>query len=692
MKLINWYTISLVILAFAALIYSISDIQWVDNNVFIVAVIIVIILEVLPLRLPSGDQYSAGSIGFLFLLLYSGFSHSILAIYLAAFAYYLKNIRRGAPHPIRLFVTIGMYSGSLLIASSAIHFIEWQHNYIEIAIAAITFEFANFLFIEGIEATVFGKRMFSHFKQKFIELIIPILISIFVLTMFTTHSGEIELIHLMIYTLFFLLIVIFFSNEYIKQLELRKATSNAFIQVMEGRIKSDLTGHGSRVAAICEVLLDDFAYPKRKRHDLIQAAIIHDIGKAILPSHIFRKKGALTLSEEREYKKHPEKAMEIVKTMFPKESFSKWILHHHERWDGDGFPSALAGADIPLGARILAIGNELEHLLQRHQDPDTVLNLINEKSGTVLDPKLVEKITLSHIEEMLISLEEELVREELTEVSETSEDIYHETDIYTQIGETFYLLVKNGVVFNKKGKPSHEFVQDLAETALKRKGAVLETCVHHQELYSLHALPVSSQDVVVFVHNITPYMDYRKTLEMNVLESYVNVINVFSQGKIKLLTSLDILQGQLGDLIGQMSIRSASDVPKSRAFMKEILEQYPVTISNMKVLVAVSEATSNIVKHASDGRFAIYQSSTKLQLLLSDRGSGIPLHEIPTAILIAGYSSKRSLGRGFNLIGNYSDGVQIYTTSEGTCILIEFQLQNDSTKQNGESVMGTRNH
>ncbi|EWG11557.1 HD domain-containing phosphohydrolase [Cytobacillus firmus] len=674
MKVLNWFTISLIITALASLIYSILDFNLIHTDVFLITCVIVMILEVLPLRLPSGDGYSAGGIGWLFLLLYEGFSAAVLAIFLAVLAYYLKNMRKRRIPLMRLLVTLGMYIASIVPAYILLEALHPTSIFATVIIAAISLEVTNFIYLEGIEATVLGKKMFKNLKQKVSELVIPIFVSIIVLSKLLYHRSEAELISLMLYTLFFLLVVILFSNEFMKQLALRKESSKAFIQVLEGRIKSSLTGHGNRVAEICEILLDDFSYPKRKRHDLVQAAIIHDIGKALLPSYIFRKRGDLTLSEEREYKKHPEKAMEIVKTMFPNESFSDWILHHHERWDGKGFPKRLQGEEIPLGARILAIGNELDHIISRHQDKETILKLLREKAGTVLDPKLVDKIDLFHIEQMLYTVSNPNIQNELTEDSDMISTQYSEVDTYSHIGESFFVTVKSGVIYNAKGKPSNEFILELAETSMERQKPVNETYMDANEHFNVHAIPFSGDEAAIFVHNITPYMQYRKRLEHNILESYVMVINTISQGKVKLLTTKAALECQLGEQIGEMAIRKSADVPKTRAFAKEILEQFPVDISTMKVLVAISEAASNIIKHATAGTFSVYKKEGTLQFLLSDKGSGIPLHELPKAILISGYSSKRSLGRGYNLIANYSNGLQIYSCSEGTSLLIEYPL------------------
>lgn len=674
MKFINWFTISLVLISIASLVYSILEFSFIHLNVFLVMCAIVMILEVLPLRLPSGDGYSAGSIGFLFLLLYAGFAEAVIAAYTAVLAYYFINLKERRIPLIRLFVTIGMYTGSIASAYALQKMLNPTNILVMVTIVAVAFEFTNFIFLEGIESTVLGKKMFNNFKQKIAELVIPIVVSIIVLSKLIYNSSEADLITLMLYTLFFLLVVILFSNEFVKQMALRKESSKAFIQVLEGRIKSSLTGHGTRVAEICEILLDDFGYPKRKRHDLVQAAIIHDIGKALLPSYIFRKRGDLTLSEEREYKKHPEKAMEIVKTMFPNQSFSEWILHHHERWDGKGFPDGLQGEEIPLGARILAIGNELDHIISRHQDKETILKLLREKAGTVLDPKLIDKIDLFHVEQILYTVLNPDVQNELTEDSDITSTQYSEVDTYSHIGESYFVTVKSGVIYNAKGKPSNEFILELAETSLERQKPVNETYMNANEHFNVHAMPVSGDEAAIFVHNITPYMQYRKRLEHNILESYVMVINTISQGKVKLLTTKAALECQLGEKIDEMAIRKSADVPKTRAFTKEILEQYPVDISTMKVLVAISEAASNIIKHATGGSFSVYKKEGTLQFLLSDKGSGIPLHELPKAILISGYSSKRSLGRGYNLIANYSNGMQIYSCSEGTSLLIEYPL------------------
>ncbi|WP_413305878.1 HD domain-containing phosphohydrolase [Bacillus sp. 1P10SD] len=679
MKVVNGYTISLVIISCVSFLYSITQVNTSFMPYFLIIAGIVIVLEICPVRLPSGDQYSAGSIGFLFLLIHSGFSFSILAIYLATGAYFLKSLKKRKVRLIHLFVTIGMYAGSIIASLLVWELTESVYLLFRIGLVSVVFEMVNFMLLEGIEVTIFGKKMFTNLKTKIVELLIPVVVSIIVLSRLTYIESDTELLFSMFYSLFFLLVVNFFSRESIKQLTIRKSISEAFIQVLEGRITPSLAGHGNRVGIICDTILEDLAYPKRKRFDLVQAATIHDIGKALLPSYIFRKRGDMTLSEEREYKTHPEKALEMVKTMFPKESFSDWILYHHERWDGKGFPKGLQGEEIPLESRIIAVANELDHFISRNHDPETILKLLVEKSGTWLDPQLVKKVELHHIEMVLENI---LPYQEETKTESVHQ--YSEHGTYSNLGESYFIKVKNGTVVSQKNELPIDFALSLAEIASKRKETVHETFTSDHHTFDLHAHLEPNGEITIFVHDLTPYLGYRKRLEKNILESYVEVVNTVSDGKITLHSSKTGLMKQLGEQIADIPVNSNSDVPKSRKLTMEVLQQVPTEMNSMQVQVAVSEAVTNILKHATSGNLSIYRRGQLLQFLISDKGSGIPLHEIPKTILVSGYSSKRSLGQGFKMISNFSNGVSIYTSSEGTSILIEYKQQRKNNNEPGD--------
>jgi HD-GYP domain-containing protein (c-di-GMP phosphodiesterase class II)/anti-sigma regulatory factor (Ser/Thr protein kinase) len=676
MRVINWYTISLVLVGCISFIFSLTQIELTGIKIFILMTFIVVVLEIFPVKLPSGDKYAAGSIGYLFLLIFGGFSYAVLAIFIATGTYYVIALRKTKIPIIRLLVTIGMYVLSILGAYISWEFTVQLNVFIRVSLVAIIYELVNFFVLEGIEATVFRKRMFTNFGKKISELILPVLISILVLSRLIIVRTDLQLMVSILYTFFFLLIVIFFSHELSKQYFLRKSSSNAFMQILENRINPSLIGHGNRVGMICDILLEDLGYPKRKRNSLVQIAAIHDIGKALIPNYVFRKRGDLTLSEEQEYKSHSEKGEEIVKNIYPEETFDKWILHHHERWDGKGFPNGLKGEDIPLESRIIALSNELDHILSRHDDPETIFKFLQERSGTLLDPNLVKRLDLSHIEVLVGSITYPSNQEEFSSFDVISNNQNLMESSYTSIGESFFSQVKNGKVQSSQSKIPipDSLCQTLAEIAIDRQEMVHDTYTHEQVTLDIHAQSLGNGDVTIFAHNITPYLGYRKQLETSILESYVVLVNILSEGKIKLHVSSDELKNELGELLNDIQISKNSDVPKSRELLKQILEQNAPQLDSMKVQVAVTEAVTNVLKHATDGRLSIYHKENCLQFFITDKGSGIPLHEIPKTILVSGYSSKRSLGQGFKMIAKFCDGVQVHTSSHGTLVLIEYRI------------------
>ncbi|MGS2779690.1 HD domain-containing phosphohydrolase [Robertmurraya sp. GLU-23] len=676
MKVINWYTISLVLVGCISFIFSLTQVEWSGMKIFSIMTFIVIMLEIFPVKLPSGYKYAAGSIGFLFLLIYIGFSYAVLAIFISTGTYYFISLRKKEIPIIRLLVTIGMYVISILAA-----YISWEFSYqinvfLGVSLVAIIFELVNFVVMEGIEATVFRKKMFSNLREKLIELIIPIIVSILVISRLIIIKTETQLILSILYTLFFLLIVIFFSHEFTKQFMLRKSTSNAFMQILEDRINPSLKGHGNRVGKICDILLEDLGYPKRKRNSLVQIAAIHDIGKALIPTFVFRKRGDLTLSEEREYKSHTEKAVEIIKNIYPDESFAKWILHHHERWDGKGFPTGLKGEDIPLESRIIALANELDHILSRHKDPETIFKLLHERSGKMLDPHLVAKLDIDHIEMLVETICDPSSHEDVSISVELSENQNMMGSSYISIGngESIFTQMRDGKVHSTNHIIPSTFYQKLAEIAIERQEIVHDTFSDQKRTWDIHAHSLGNGDVTIFAHDITPYLGYRKQLEKSILESYVVLVNILSEGKINLHTSSEELMNQLGEFVDDIQVSKNSDVPKSRELIKRVLEKYAPHLDSMKVQVAVTEAVTNVLKHATDGGLCIYLKENQLQFFVSDKGSGIPLHEIPKTILVSGYSSKRSLGQGFKMIAKFCDVVQVHTSSHGTQILIGYDI------------------
>ncbi|MFC4099292.1 HD domain-containing phosphohydrolase [Paenibacillus xanthanilyticus] len=459
---------------------------------------------------------------------------------------------------------------------------------------------------------------------------------------------------------------------------MRKKTSEEFVKLLESRLPKQMEGHGIRVGKICEELLESFSYPKRKRDTLVGTAVLHDIGKALLSAHLFHKKGALSLTEEAEYQAHPDKGAEILLAFTNDAQAAKWVRHHHERYDGKGYPDQLKQSDIPLESRILAVCNTLDHLMLQHLDDDAVYQALLGLSGKSLDPALVSactRDTITHLRQILTySAAQE--KESLSHFH-IAEDTTKEPVGY--IGKTYMLRYADGSLSEVEDDIPQNQIVKLAEQAWHSARSFHEVITYQDLIYECHFYCESSE-VRIFIIDITPILGFREKLQSSMLRSYQDMIETLSHGKINICLDERSIESQLGDLQGTMNVQVKGDVPLSRSFASKFIRTPLDDKKLMNIKLAVTEGVTNMIKHASEGRMAVFVKEGVLQVLIADHGSGIPLHELPKTILVSGYSSKRSLGRGFPLMCSSSDRVFIYTSSRGTSLLLEFKIDTGSAE------------
>lgn len=121
-------------------------------------------------------------------------------------------------------------------------------------------------------------------------------------------------------------------------------------------------GHARRVAGLSKSLAIQMDLQEDEIKNVEVAALLHDIGKLGLPDEIMRKsESALTAGERNKLRQHPvlgQAAFHIVDSL---DQIGVLIRHHHERWDGQGYPDGLKGDAIPLGSRIIAVANAFDH-------------------------------------------------------------------------------------------------------------------------------------------------------------------------------------------------------------------------------------------------------------------------------------------------------------------------------------------
>jgi putative nucleotidyltransferase with HDIG domain len=125
------------------------------------------------------------------------------------------------------------------------------------------------------------------------------------------------------------------------------------------------------------------------------AALLHDIGKLAIPDSILLKPGPLTPDEYEFVKQHAVIGAQILAPLAGCAPLAVIVRHHHENWDGSGYPDGLQGKDIPLGARILAIADCYDALTsdrpyRRELSHETAIGMIRDRRGTMYDPDLVD--------------------------------------------------------------------------------------------------------------------------------------------------------------------------------------------------------------------------------------------------------------------------------------------------------------
>lgn len=172
--------------------------------------------------------------------------------------------------------------------------------------------------------------------------------------------------------------------------------------------KDDLTRtHSQEVAIMTHHLAVGLGLDEERCEAFHIAGHLHDIGKIGIPDHILKKDGPLTPAEWEQMRRHPAIGYAILKpvqAMIQGERIADMVLAHHERFDGSGYPHGLAGKEIPLGARIIAVADAVSamigHRRYRREDPwEEAVAEILRCSVSHFDPQVV-RVFLSREKEL----------------------------------------------------------------------------------------------------------------------------------------------------------------------------------------------------------------------------------------------------------------------------------------------------
>jgi HD-GYP domain-containing protein (c-di-GMP phosphodiesterase class II) len=154
-------------------------------------------------------------------------------------------------------------------------------------------------------------------------------------------------------------------------------------------------GHGARVAALAEPVAVRLGWDRERIKTLRLAAPLHDIGKVKVRPQVLGKPGPLTPEERYEIRAHPRAGASLVLELRRAWQALPYVLFHHERWDGDGYPAGLHGRRIPLEARVLAVADAFDAMISprpyRHAlAHEYAMSELARCAGSQFDPRVVE--------------------------------------------------------------------------------------------------------------------------------------------------------------------------------------------------------------------------------------------------------------------------------------------------------------
>lgn len=154
------------------------------------------------------------------------------------------------------------------------------------------------------------------------------------------------------------------------------------------------SGHSERVAVFSLLIGEKMGLSPNELNILRYGSWLHDIGKIGVPRAILNKPGRLTLEEKGIISKHPKMGWDILHTIKPLKDILPLVLHHHEWYDGSGYPDGLKGEEIPIGARVMHVADAIDAMTsnrayRKAMDLQMVLNQLRLFSGSQFDPEVV---------------------------------------------------------------------------------------------------------------------------------------------------------------------------------------------------------------------------------------------------------------------------------------------------------------
>jgi HD-GYP domain-containing protein (c-di-GMP phosphodiesterase class II) len=184
-----------------------------------------------------------------------------------------------------------------------------------------------------------------------------------------------------------------YSKKLFESPSMRGKTITAIINTLYKKNKRE-EQHSHKVSAICKSMGEALGLPEDKIKELKSVGLLHDIGKIAIDENILNKPGKLTDDEWKEIKRQPEIGYRILSTLNDMSEMAEYVLAHHERWNGKGYPKGLKEDEIPFVSRIIAIADVYDAMTSERSyrcalTKEVALEELQKNAGIQFDTELV---------------------------------------------------------------------------------------------------------------------------------------------------------------------------------------------------------------------------------------------------------------------------------------------------------------
>ena len=304
--------------------------------------------------------------------------------------------------PVKTLFNVGSVVIPIAISGFACSLTGWQAGefvYPQVllvtAIFAILAFLVNALIMMGLFSMIDGLSRYeaAHMLVGLIPNVLPVMPLGYVMALFLRQENGMLLV---LFMLLPLLLARHGWKLYVDSINQQQRLVDALNVSMEAR-DPYTSGHAKRVSEYAMMIAREMGLNSREIYSIQRGALLHDVGKVGVSDTVLLKPGVLTPEEREHIETHPVVGANITAQVKFDAEIIDMVRHHHERYDGTGYPDKLKGEEISQNARILAVADTLDAMLsdrpyRKGMEQEKALRLIQEASGTQFDPRMVDAL------------------------------------------------------------------------------------------------------------------------------------------------------------------------------------------------------------------------------------------------------------------------------------------------------------